>query len=67
MAHEAMPDSQLEIFEGSGHMPFHDHPDRFVSVVERFIDSTLPAEYDQTSLGSLMRGDGKEGAAPLSA
>ena len=42
-----MPGSQLEIFEGSGHFPFHDDPDRFVEVVERFIDSTEPADYDQ--------------------
>ena len=59
MAHEAMPGSQLEIFENSGHMPFHDHPDRFVSVVEHFLDSTLPAEYDQSRLASMMR-DGVE-------
>jgi pimeloyl-ACP methyl ester carboxylesterase len=66
MAHEAMPGSQMEIFEGSGHMPFHDHPDRFVSVVERFLDSTPPAEYDQTSLGSLMRGGVNEDPASKS-
>ena len=59
IAHEAMPGSQLEIFERSGHMPFQDHPDRFVSVVEQFLDSTLPADYDQTCLGSTMR-DGFE-------
>ena len=29
----AMPGSQLEIFDGSGHFPFHDDPDRFVEVV----------------------------------
>ena len=56
IAHDAMPDSRLEIFEGSGHMPFHDHPDRFVEIVERFVDSTPPAEHDHDRLGSLMRG-----------
>lgn len=55
MAHAAMPGSQLEIFKGSGHFPFHDDPDRFVEVVERFIDSTEPAEYDQTALRQLLR------------
>ena len=40
LAHAAMPGSRLEIFDNSGHMPFRDHPDRFVEVVERFIDST---------------------------
>ena len=44
LAHAAMPGSQLEIFDGSGHFPFHDDPDRFVEVVERFIDSTEPAD-----------------------
>ena len=33
MAHSAMPGSRLEIFEKSGHFPFHDDPDRFVEVV----------------------------------
>jgi hypothetical protein len=55
MAHSAMPGSLLEIFEGSGHFPFHDDPDRFVEVVERFIDSTEPAVYDQEYLRSLLR------------
>lgn len=55
MAHAAMPGSQLEIFKGSGHFPFHDDPDRFVEVVERFIDSTEPAVYDQDMLRSLLR------------
>ena len=53
IAHAAMPDSRLEIFEGSGHVPFHDHPERFVDVIERFIDSTAPAEHDQDKLASL--------------
>ena len=55
MAHAAMPGSQLEIFHRSGHFPFHDDPDRFVEVVERFIDSTEPAEYDQDLLRDLLR------------
>ncbi|MCT7659526.1 alpha/beta fold hydrolase [Mycobacterium deserti] len=55
MAHSAMPGSRLEIFDGSGHFPFRDDPDRFVEVVERFIDSTEPAEYDQEYLRGLLR------------
>ncbi len=55
MAHAAMPGSQLEIFPRSGHFPFHDYPDRFVEVVERFIDTTAPAEYDQAALRELLR------------
>jgi alpha/beta hydrolase family protein len=61
MAHAAMPGSQLEIFEGSGHFPFHDDPDRFVEIVERFIDSSEPATYDQELLRGLLRnGVGEE-------
>jgi pimeloyl-ACP methyl ester carboxylesterase len=55
MAHAAMPGSELEIFAGSGHFPFHDDPDRFVEVVQRFIDATEPAEYDQAALRQLLR------------
>ncbi len=55
IAHAAMPDSRLEIFDGSGHMPFRDHPDRFVDIVQRFVDSTTPADHDQERMGSLMR------------
>jgi pimeloyl-ACP methyl ester carboxylesterase len=55
LAHSAMPGSQLEIFDGSGHFPFRDDPDRFVEVVERFIDATEPAVYDQELLRGLLR------------
>ncbi|HEX5144220.1 MAG TPA: alpha/beta hydrolase [Mycobacterium sp.] len=55
LAHAAMPGSQLDIFNRSGHFPFHDDPDRFVEVVERFIDTTAPAEYDQGALRQLLR------------
>lgn len=55
MAHSAMPGSILEVFDGSGHFPFHDDPDRFVESVEKFIDSTSPAVYDQDVLRSLLR------------
>jgi hypothetical protein len=62
MAHAAMPGSQLEIFEGSGHFPFHDDPVRFVEIVQRFIDSTEPAVYDQEYLRGLLRAGIRESA-----
>ncbi|MGZ6779716.1 MAG: alpha/beta fold hydrolase [Mycobacterium sp.] len=62
LAHSAMPGSQLEIFAGSGHFPFHDDPDRFVEIVERFIDSTEPATHDQEMLRALLRNGISEGA-----
>lgn len=55
MAHAAMPGSRLEIFERSGHFPFHDDPARFIDVVQRFIDTTVPAEYDPVALRQLLR------------
>ncbi|OBB68746.1 alpha/beta fold hydrolase [Mycolicibacterium monacense] len=55
LAHAAMPGSRLEVFEGAGHFPFHDDPDRFVEIVERFIDSTEPANHDQDILRQLLR------------
>jgi pimeloyl-ACP methyl ester carboxylesterase len=55
LAHAAMPGSRLEVFEGAGHFPFHDDPDRFVETVERFIDSTEPATHDQELLRQLLR------------
>lgn len=61
LAHSAMPGAQLEIFEGSGHFPFHDDPDRFVEIVERFIDSNEPATHDQEMLRGLLRTGASKG------
>ncbi len=55
MAHAAMPGSRLAIFRRSGHFPFHDDPDRFVEIVEQFIDATKPAEHDHAVLRNLLR------------
>lgn len=57
VAHEAMPDSELEIFENAGHMPHRDHPERFVDAIERFIDSTVPADYDEHLMAALLRNE----------
>ncbi|MFJ6080855.1 alpha/beta fold hydrolase [Streptomyces sp. NPDC092369] len=46
-AHEAMPGSRLEIFEGAGHFPFHSDPGRFVSLVEEFTRATAPADWSR--------------------
>jgi pimeloyl-ACP methyl ester carboxylesterase len=55
LAHAAMPGSRLEIFDKAGHFPFHDDPDRFVEIVERFIDSTEAATHDHEMLRGLLR------------
>lgn len=42
-AHQAIPGSRLEIFEGVGHYPHCEAPERFVQVLVDFIASTKPA------------------------
>jgi pimeloyl-ACP methyl ester carboxylesterase len=46
-AHEAMPGSRLEIFEGAGHFPFHTDPARFLTLVEEFTATTSPAHWSR--------------------
>jgi pimeloyl-ACP methyl ester carboxylesterase len=45
-AHEAIPGSRLEIFDGVGHLPQLEAPERFVAVLERFIAENEPARFD---------------------
>ncbi|HVN37774.1 MAG TPA: alpha/beta hydrolase [Myxococcota bacterium] len=42
-AHNAIPGSRLEIFDGVGHFPHCEAPERFVEVLVDFISSTAPA------------------------
>ena len=39
-AHEAVPGSRLELFEGVGHFPHVEAPERFVEVLRDFLQST---------------------------
>jgi pimeloyl-ACP methyl ester carboxylesterase len=45
-AHEAIPGSRLEIFEGAGHMPQIEEPERLVKVLEEFMAENPPLPYD---------------------
>ena len=45
-AHAAILGSRLEIFDGVGHIPQLEAPDRFVTVLERFLEQTDPARFD---------------------
>lgn len=42
-AHAAIPGSRLEVFDGVGHYPHCEAPERFIEVLLDFIDSTEPA------------------------
>lgn len=44
-AHEHVPGSRLEIFEGIGHMPQIESPLRFATTLEEFLEETEPAEF----------------------
>jgi pimeloyl-ACP methyl ester carboxylesterase len=42
-AHASIPGSRLEIFEGVGHYPHCEAPERFIEVLSDFIETTVPA------------------------
>ena len=42
-AHEAIPGCQLVIIEGVGHFPQIEAPEKFVTALINFVDSTEPA------------------------
>jgi len=46
-AHAAMPGSRLEMFEGVGHFPQREAPDRFIDVVIDFMGSTTAARLSE--------------------
>lgn len=45
-AHEAIPGSRLEIFDGIGHLPQVEAPERFVAVLRRFMAETEAPPFD---------------------
>lgn len=58
-AAELIPGCQLEIFEEAGHHPQLDEPERFVEVLEDFIDATEPAEMVIEELRELLAWGGE--------
>jgi pimeloyl-ACP methyl ester carboxylesterase len=54
-AHEAMPGSRLEIFEGAGHYPHCENPEHFVEVLVDFIQTTEPANLSERRLRELLQ------------
>jgi pimeloyl-ACP methyl ester carboxylesterase len=49
-AHALIPHSRLEIFEGAGHYPFEEDPERFMSVLRDFMAMTEPSSYDEDEI-----------------
>jgi pimeloyl-ACP methyl ester carboxylesterase len=45
-AHQAIPASHLEIFDGVGHLPQLEAPAQFVVTLERFLEKNEPAQFD---------------------
>jgi pimeloyl-ACP methyl ester carboxylesterase len=62
-AHEEMPGSRLEVFEGAGHFPHRNNPLRFVADLSDFLATTEPAHVDP----EVMRHRLREPDAPLAA
>lgn len=57
-AHEAMPGSRLEIFEGASHYPHCDQPERFVDVLTEFLRTTEPADGSDMDWGGMLQAAG---------
>lgn len=64
-AHRAMPGSELEIFETSGHFPHQDEPERFAKAVLAFIAATDPQEFDSAKWRAYLR-EGRSRSPELS-
>lgn len=47
--------SRLEVFPGAGHFPFNDDPDRFISVMREFIETTEPAEMNEEHIRKMLQ------------
>jgi pimeloyl-ACP methyl ester carboxylesterase len=54
-AHDLLPDSTLEVFEGVRHFPHVEAPQRFVTALEDFCAATEPAVFDAATWRARMR------------
>lgn len=60
--HQAMPGSTLEIFGEAGHTPHRQEPERFVEVVERFIEQRPAVQFDLARWRQTLRDRSAEGS-----
>jgi pimeloyl-ACP methyl ester carboxylesterase len=63
-AHASIPGSRLEIFEGVGHYPHCEAPERFVEVLSEFIETTVPARITVGAHHVLRKTGEQQGSAP---
>lgn len=54
-AHEAIPNSRLEIMQGVGHYPHVEKPLRFVEIVVDFLETTQPSNFTPEELRDQLR------------
>ena len=54
-AHELMPHSTLEVFDGIRHFPQVEAPEQFVAALQEFCATTEPAVFDADTWRALMR------------
>ena len=56
-AHEAIPNSRLEIIDGVGHFPHVEEPLRFVELMLDFLQSTEPSNFSAEERRNQLFGD----------
>ena len=54
-AHDAVPESRVEIIEGVGHSPQVEAPDRFVAILRDFLATTEPAIFTIDDMRAALR------------
>ena len=52
---DAMPGSELQVFEGAGHFPFHTHPGEVLRALRTFLAGTAPAHWSAAEWRELLR------------
>ncbi len=55
LANQALPGSRLEVFEGAGHFPHRQNPQRFLALLREFLDTTEPARHSADEWRRLLR------------
>ena len=54
-AHEAIPNSRLEVIQGAGHAPHEEEPARFTQILKDFLNTTEPYRFDPEEMRDLLR------------